>query len=150
MKFEEFFAKTSFVYANIVFIIAGLLISGISVLSLFSKTEYAQTQATIVEIEEYYDMTDISDDASNRINHRVYVDYAADGMRFRHAELGAYSSSMKEGDEITIEYDTSDPSHIQSKGANKIVFVTIPVGFAVAAFGIVRLKLAKKELKAEN
>lgn len=142
MKFQKILEKVGTAYFFIGIIVIGLLLGAAGLAGIFSKDEYLPCEATIVRIEEYYDYTTSDDDSG--IQYRVYVDYAAEGRRFREAELGSYSSSMKEGDVITIEYKKGEPEVIQGKGAGKVPYIVAIVGFASAGFGIYRYSRYKK------
>ena len=113
----------------------GVLLTGVafvvfSIIALKApKAEMVQIEATIVEIveEPNFDETD----------YHVFVDYTVDGVTYSHKELGSYSSKMKVGDKTEIMYDAADPEHIQSKGAEKIPYVTLAVGIIAILVSLV-------------
>ena len=146
MKLNQILEKAGMRYFFIAPIVAGLLMCVLGVRGIFSKDVYLPCEATIVRIEEYYDYTV---DEDNPLQHRVFVDYTAEGRRFREVELGSYSSSMKEGDTITVEYKEGEPEIIQGEGANKVPYIIAVVGLGMAGFGIYRFSRYKKDFVSQ-
>ncbi len=146
MKFIDLLRKTAVLRFYAGMVVVGLVIGVISAIGLAApKAEYIPVEATIVRIDESYDS------AGDGTNYTVYVRYRAGGQWFDEAELGAYSSGMKEGDVIEIEYNFDDPSMIQMPGSEKIPYITCAVGFIAAAVGVyLCVKNVKKPADAFN
>ena len=112
--------------------IIGLALVVFSLISIFGpKTDYSETTGTIVDIEEEYNIVDESYD------HRVYVDYTVDGVKYERADYGSYSSRMKTGDTVTVLYDPADPTRIQAEGSEKVPYIVGAVGAVVMIFSAV-------------
>lgn len=93
-----------------------------------------QTNAVIsrVEKEYYYDS-----DGERKAKHSVWVKYEIDDRQYEEL-LDYYSSDMRKGDTIIINYSPDDPSKIITKiGSNIIGFVIIPLGGIFALLGLV-------------
>lgn len=150
MKLLDLLRKTKVLrfYAGLA--AAGLFIGIFSVVALVTpEAEYIPVQATIVRIDESYDPMAYGGEGGT--DYAVYVRYRAGGQWFDEAELGAYSSGMKEGDVIDIEYNSEDPSMIRTPGSENIPYITGAVGFIAAAAGIVLfMKNVKKPADAYN
>lgn len=135
MKLLDLLRKVKVLRFSAGMILIGLVMGVISVIGLTApKAEYIPVEATIVRIDESYDPTAYGGDGGT--NYTVYVRYRAEGQWYDEAELGAYSSGMKEGDVIDIEYNAEDPSVIQTPGSEKIPYITCAVGFIAAAAGV--------------
>jgi hypothetical protein len=92
-----------------------------------------ETEATIVEIESYYESS--GDD--EELKHSVLVQFEADGAAYE-GYLGSYSSFMKEGGTVTIIYDPADPNDFRSSSAGigpLIVCLVVGGGFAFVGIG---------------
>lgn len=112
------------VVLGIIFVVAAIFI-GVS----NSNTEYLETTGTIVEIEEFYNISEETTD------HTVYVDYEAEGQKFEHAQYGSYSSSMNIGDSVTVFYDPANPEQIQAEGFEIIPYVIGGAGVVAILLG---------------
>lgn len=102
-------------------------------------TVYRSTKATIVRIEEEYDTL------NEQYEHKVYVDYELDGVKWENIEYGAYDSSMKVGDTVKVIYDMKDPTSIQAEGSVNVPYIVGGVGLAFLAFGVFMLVKAIRE-----
>ncbi|MDO4811800.1 MAG: DUF3592 domain-containing protein [Eubacteriales bacterium] len=132
MRNSRILGKMMAVWSGLSFVAVGIFFIVISILILRApKTDYIPTTATIVDIIEKYDPMD------DEIDHQVFVDYKANGKSYRHAALGSYSSSMQVGDRVDIEYAADDPSHIQTPGSGKIVYIVLGVGILSTLGGAV-------------
>lgn len=95
--------------SSIVFVIIfALVFIGVGIYLSVREFEFinggAKTQATIVDIEAYYD-------SDGDLNHRVYVTYTVDGTVYNE-RLDTYTSSMRVGDTVPIRYMPDNPSNI--------------------------------------
>lgn len=128
-------SKTIGIYTAVVLVLMGLLFSVVSVVILVKDkdTVYEKVDATIVNIEEYYDSS------AEEYSHTVYVDYEVDGVKYTDKEYGSYNSSMKVGDTVTGQYDVNTPELIQAEGSENIPYIIGGVGLVVLAVGIIKL-----------
>ncbi len=87
-------------------IIFALIFIGVGVYLSVRELEFVnggtKTQATIVDIEAYYD-------SDGDLNHRVYVTYEVDGTVYG-GILDTYTSSMRVGNTVPVYYMTDNPS----------------------------------------
>ena len=114
------------------FIIVGLILSCLSLYGIFGpKKEYLTTQGTIVSIIEDYDATDDS------FISRVLINYEVNGIKYEDVEYGAYDSSMKVGDQVTVYYEEENPTHIQAEGYTKVPYVVLPFALLSTIGGII-------------
>ena len=130
-------ARKFFTIKNAIgFMLIGLafVVFGIFALSA-PRDEYLQTEATIVNIEEYYE--DFGSD--RQLMNRVYIDYEVDGVKYENVEFNAYDSSMKVGGTVTIEYSPEDPTVIQSTGDGWMLYIFILVGAIAFVGGVISL-----------
>ena len=117
----------------------GILVVGIAfvIASVFvlkaPKVERVETEATVVEINEDYDSI------NETTTYEVFVDYEVDGKQYTHAEYGSYTTGMKVGDKVTVEYNPEDPSDVQAPGADNIPYIILAVGAVAVILGIVLL-----------
>ena len=116
---------------GIIFLIVGIAISVHN--NNFLKNAQ-QTNAVISQIEkEYYN----DSDGDRKTKHNVWVKYEVDSRQYEEL-LDYYSSDMREGDTIIINYSPNDPSKIITNMGSKILgFVIIPLGSIFAMLGLV-------------
>ncbi|MBR1624417.1 MAG: DUF3592 domain-containing protein [Clostridia bacterium] len=125
------------------FVMAALLTFGGFIVAKNSQKEYAETQATIVEITTDY----IGDD----ITHDVYVDYEVNGVTYNHVHYGGYQDSYAEGQTITILYEVNNP---ENTGTNTpswlkyLLFVGAVVFLAAGIAAIVMIARSSAKGKA--
>lgn len=102
--------------------------------------EYVSTKAKIEKIERYTD----HHAGKNRRHYRVIVSYLANDKVYT-KELGAYSSSMQQGDSIQIKYNPGEVTEIHSTEVeNSISIVMIIAGLILFASGLFMPKLFRK------
>ena len=117
-------------------------------ITFFQSAGFAQTQATIVSIEE-----DPESSTSEDTSYIVMVDYVVDGSRYN-ARLDSYSPSYKVGKTVKIYYDTHDPSVIH--GGKGMGIYMMVLGVAIIAVVLVsgqktrRAQQELEELKAKH
>lgn len=122
------------------FSVVGIVMIIVAVVVQLNSNKFFKTakeaQATIEYIDTYseYDRTD--DRMETR--HDVYVSYETeDGDYYSNEKLGYYTSSMKEGQAITIYYDPEKPTDIRTKaGIKLLVYVFGGLGCVFAPVGI--------------
>ena len=113
------------------FILAAILVViGVMVTSK-RKTDYVETQATIVELKE----TGTDED---NMTYDVFVDYTVNGVKYEHVQVDSYSSGYAVGKQITVLYDPSNPAVIVGK-TSEFVIILLFAGAAVCAVGGVAL-----------
>ena len=89
--------------------------------------------ATVVEVREEYDDTDIDNPHTETY---VYIDYEVDGKKYEHVEAPEYSGNIKEGDTMEILYQSKDPSKISGKNITKNATIFIAAGAVAALIGV--------------
>ncbi len=99
------------------------------------KADRVDTTAVITDIDSH-------GTAKNK-HYDVIVSYTADGQQYRR-ELGYYSSSMREGETISIYYDRNNPERISAKGGDALLIFTS--GF-VAVFVLLGAALTVKGVR---
>ena len=116
---------------GIIFLIIGITISVHNNNFLNSAQK---TNAVISKIEkEYYN----DSDGERKTKHSVCVKYEINGKQYEEL-LDYYSSDMREGDTIIINYSPDDPSKIITNMGSKILgFVIIPLGSIFALLGLI-------------
>lgn len=115
---------------GIIFLIVGIIISVHN--NNFLKNAQ-QTNAVISRIEKeyYYDS-----DGERKAKHSAWVKYEINGKQYEEL-LDYYSSDMREGYTIIINYSPDDPSKIITNIGSKILgFVIIPLGGIFAMLGL--------------
>jgi hypothetical protein len=80
-------------------------------------------------------VTKANDDEEREVSHTVYIGYDYGGKHYER-ELGHYSIGMREGKEIEIFLDPSDPSKISSRGDRMFSFVLLIFGVVLLAVGL--------------
>ncbi len=116
---------------GIIFLIVGITISVHN--NNFLKNAQ-QTNAVISRIEKeyYYDS-----DGERKAKHSAWVKYEINGRQYEEL-LDYYSSDMREGDTIIINYSPDDPSKIITNMGSKILgFIIIPLGSIFALLGLI-------------
>lgn len=107
---------TAWIATIIVFALLTVVFFGIAIWSSFRSVEiqkyYKETEATISRIEIYWDSED------EEYDHYTYVDYTVDNVEYTNRKLDYYTSTFREGDTITILYDTRNPSNITHPSSN--------------------------------
>lgn len=112
------------------------------------KKDSAVTEAVILGIRSYYNSSDDSE------SHSVMVEYIVDGEVYQRP-LGYYSSNMRAGQSVTVNYDTSDPSRIKgdpSLSCGLMLIFVFAFGGVGGGFLIYELSLKRvvKALIAED
>ena len=128
----------------------GLVFSIVGGLSTYSRQKkvYAETQATITVIDEYYDM--LANALEGETKHKVYVDYTVDGQEYSNIEFGAYDPSMKENDTVTVKYNVDDPADISTPPSVTLPLVSLGVGILLLAIGVIFMIKAVKAKSAQE
>ena len=117
MKIKDILLGIIFSVVGIVIICAGLFFRSLT--NEFEENSEATT-ATIIRIDEDYH--------GDSKDHKVYVEFEVDGIRYS-GKLDLYHSGMKEGDDVTVYYNKSDPNDFRSN------FATGPITIGLIAFG---------------
>lgn len=104
------------------------------------KPRIETIDATISRIETYTD-------SDGDTQHTVYVDYRYGGKTYKDVELSRYSSSMDEGDEITVELDPKNPEELASSPLGSLIvgIVFTLVGCAISWFAWIKPALAARK-----
>ena len=102
--------------------------------------EYVPTKAKIEKIERYTD----HHAGKNKRHYRVVVSYLANDKVYT-KELGAYSSSMQQGDSIQVRYNPGEVTEVRSiEVENSISIVMIIAGVILIISGLFMPALFRK------
>lgn len=115
----------------LIIVIAALMIVGSLVCIVQDKTSdkvFKEVPATIVEINEIQHLDDKE--------FEVFVDYSLNHKDYKHIQYGAYNSSMKVGDKVTVRYNVDDPSEIRAPGAEKVAYYIGIMGVVLLLYGL--------------
>lgn len=116
---------------GIIFLIVGITIS-VHNNNFLKKTQQTNAVISRIEKEYYYDS-----DGERKAKHSVWVKYEIDDRQYEEL-LDYYSSDMRKGDTILINYSPDDPSKIITNIGSKILgFVIIPLSGIFAMLGLV-------------
>lgn len=118
-------------FIPIILILAGILWLVLGFGTYRNHKEFSQTTAVISDIQEEYNP------ARSEYDHRVFVQFTADGSSYE-AELGAYASSYKVGKEVKISYNPADPTDIQPGGIGQSLLF-LAGGAALLVGGVITL-----------
>lgn len=143
MAFMDKLKKFTVVKSFIGFLLVGLIFTAIGAFIIFSpKSEKVTVEATIDRIEEYIEF--------GETQHRIYISYTdANGVKHENVPHGEYSSKMKEGDTLSVQYDVNDPECVSSTGGEFLPYVITGIGILCIVgslvFGIKALKKPTSE-----
>ena len=131
MKFWNVIRKIERIRFYVILFLVGLLFIGVSCFALSRpKAELQSVEGTILRIESY---TDSAGDEAEE----VYISYTdADGVLHEDVRYPSYSSSMKEGDTVTVLYDPSSPDEIQSPGGEFLPYIFLAIGAAAVVVSV--------------
>lgn len=119
----------------VIFIVFGVITIVSGAHKLQTKDLYdASTTAQIVGIEREWTGTD--EDGFDQYNYHVYVTYEVNGVQYEQKEYPGYSSSMQNGDEIEIRYQSANPEQIAEKNITGNAIIFIAVGAVLIVVGI--------------
>ena len=93
----------------------------------------ASATAVITGIEREWRGTD--EDGFDEYDYHVWVDYEVDGKTYEHVEYPGYDSSMKDGDEIEIRYQSANPGEISEANITGNAAIIIVVGSVLCLIG---------------
>jgi uncharacterized membrane protein len=146
IKNEMKLIKTIIAIFMVVGIIMAVVFTVILVRDIQFKQTAQQTTATITSIETYRD-------SDGDTSHEVYINYEVNGRQYSNIRLSTYIAGMHEGQEITIYYDSDNPTRISLGGVGSTVamaaFLIIPIVFIL--IGVVPLiVIAKKRWRKQR
>lgn len=113
-----------FIIIGIVILIAGVFFH--KNLNEFKETA-KETNATITRIE-------YEEDIDGDIDYEVYVEFYVKGEIYT-GKLDEYNSTMREGDNVRIYYDPSNPNDFKSKSSNWMIYLLYEIGGIFALIG---------------
>ena len=78
------------------------------------------------------------DETTVTIDHDVYIDYEYEGVSYTHKKLNGYSNSYKEGKEIEVLIDKTNPNYVtvDSPGSKVFAIIAICIIFPLAGIGM--------------
>ena len=120
---------------SVVMVVFGIIAIVSGVKKLQSKDLYdAAATAVITGIEREWTGTD--EDGFDEYDYKVYVSYEVDGKKYENVEYPGYSSSMKQGDDIEILYQSAAPDQISEKNVTGNAALFIVVGAVLSLAGV--------------
>ena len=130
-------AKSAIISLLIVVIIlaAGIvnLVLGITRLNKLGSGRYKEVEATITNIETF-----IEHDSENDIDNERYeitVEYTVDGKKYV-SQLGETPKEFHEGMQLTVLYDTEDPTDVVLPGKTG-AYIMIGIGIVAILVSII-------------
>ena len=119
----------------IVAVIFGIVAIVTGVHKLQTKDLYdSAAKAVITGIEREWTGTD--EDGFDEYTYHVYVNYEVDGKKYENVEYPGYSSSMKNGDEIDILYQSQAPENISETNITGNATIFIVAGVVLTLVGL--------------
>ena len=143
MSFLKKLGKIERIRFFVTLFLLGVFFAVVSVVVLLMpQPELLSAEGTILYIDEY-------EGADGEMRAQTYIAYQdSNGVAHDNVPYPAYSSSMKEGDAVTVLYDPDHPERVQSPGGKYIPYVFLAIG-VVAVFGAI-VSIAKGLKKSEN
>lgn len=114
------------IFGAIALIAAVVLMMGIS-----TKVHYHETKDQFVLVEAQISQIEITKDDDGDEHYDVYISFTYDGTQYEDVAYGKYSSSMHEGDPLTVAIDPTNPEKLPDDGTLPIILGSI--FFAIAA-----------------
>ncbi len=145
MNFFRVVGKIERIRFYLMLFVVGVLFVVLAIVGLsMPKPELLSTEGVIERIEFY-------EDADGEEMQDVFVSYVDDkGNSHENIKYPAYSSSMKEGDTVTILFDPSSPEHIQTKGGEVIPYIFLVIGIIAIVISILKIVAGKKKLDSNS
>lgn len=80
-------------------------------------------------------------------SHNVYVSYEFEGQQYDYVRLNTYTSSMHEGDTITVYIDDNNPGEVIGTGWSEFIFLGVfgGIGLVFFAIGLIFVALIVKK-----
>lgn len=131
---------------GVIFIIIGIFTFFLSIFIIKTNNEklndFISTTGTITKIESYLDNND-------ELSYRAYVKYTVKG-RVYEDYANFYSTWMKEGNNITVYYDSDFPSEFKVEGENlftNIIIISMGCGFILVGVRMIKDFLKTVDIK---
>lgn len=126
-----------------VFLFVGIVLSGAGIFISIAGQRFRERAEEITAV-----ITDISAyrDSDGDLHHDVLVEYTVGGKLYEGVELNYYSSSMRDGQEITVLCDPDDPMHIQSeKGQIFLCVLLTGMGILFVVIGLIPIVVIRQK-----
>lgn len=136
--------------AGWVFVLVGIVAIGVGAYIFLSpgvpEEHTGSTVATITNIERYNQVVN----GKTETKHNVFIEYTVDGKKYEN-QLNTYTSSMRQGGAVNINYDKRDPGVVFTPGA-KTIAAAIVGGLGIIFFivGIVTSRRPKAEAPTDQ
>lgn len=145
---RENMAKRVLIYRMVLLVLfligSGLIAGGswwVSNIKNIDK-EYVSTMAKIENIKKYTSRHA----GKNRKHYEVTVSYMANGKVYTE-KLGAYSSSMNEGDSIQLKYNPGKPTDIRSLEVENVISMVMIIAGVLLLISDLFMPLLFRKLK---
>lgn len=145
---RENMAKRVLIYKMVLLVLfligSGLIAGGSWWVSNIKKIdkEYVSTMAKIENIKKYTS----HHAGKNRKHYEVTVSYMANGKVYTE-KLGAYSSSMNEGDSIQLKYNPGKPTDIRSLEVENVISMVMIIAGVLLLISDLFMPLLFRKLK---
>ncbi len=136
-------------FVGAIFTILGISFVVIAVVFGISNSRFfgsaIKTRAVIDSIYSYQEYDDLDNRWETRYD--VYVSYTTDdGEYISGADLGYYTSGMREGKKLTVYYDPDNPYDVRSRGGSTLGIALFGfVGVLFTVVGIILLVMASRK-----
>ena len=123
-------------------ILLGLAFFALGVYVLLNPAHYDSSATAVISKIEVTGSEWVDYGSDNQVledTYAVYVSYSFNGTEIKDAELDCYSSTMKVGDSIDIEFNADDTSHVSEAGFDFMPIIFMVAGAAAAAIGVIQL-----------
>ncbi|MGN0961621.1 MAG: DUF3592 domain-containing protein [Christensenellales bacterium] len=118
-----------------------------------NKQFYKETIATIVYIDTYDEIEEKNDGTIvSTTTHDVYINYSVDGVDYENIKTNFYKQGMYVGQEITVTYDSRNPSKIilDTKTSSIIciiIFIVSSLLFVATICGTIKALIDREKYK---
>lgn len=120
------FGKNNIAIITCLFLgLLGMIVGGTS---LVNRQRYLPVDATIIRIDEEYDITE------NRYNYTTFAKYQVNGKEYE-GNIGYYEHGFQEGKVIEIRYNPNDPTKVEAGSLGAMIYFAA-IGIVLTASGI--------------
>lgn len=127
-------------------ILVGLIFLVLGAYLFFNPTEYEYTANAVIGSIEVTggEWVDEGDTQVYRETYTVYVDYTFNGSDVKGAALDSYSSSMKVGDAVEIQFNGDDLMNVSQTGQGFLPIIIAAAGLISIVVGVFQIKRLPK------
>ena len=128
------------ILVKLIVIVIGLVIIGVGVyLNLYKPEGMGRAKAVVTKVKQ-------TEQSILYNKYDVFLKFKAeDGTVYEDVIFESYSTDMKEGAQLAILYDLSDPTKIETNQMDRYAFYAYIVGIVLTVGGIIKLFTGSKE-----